>query len=134
MTKLTMTFEFDETDSLPAEFLRALADRSPRSAETKATPVADALTAPLAEVEKPKRKRGRPRKVKVEEPVVDEAEAPSVEDVKAAVKRFVEAHDVDAAKAIFAAFGAKKISDLPTSAYAEVVAKLDEGIGDGIPF
>lgn len=51
-------------------------------------------------------------------------DAPSIDDVKTAVRDYVAANSVDAAKTIFASLNAAKISDIPPDRYAEVIAKL----------
>jgi hypothetical protein len=60
---------------------------------------------------------------------LDDDETPEVpeitlDDLKGAVRAFIDANDVDAVKAIFKAHSAAKISDIPAADYAEVFSKL----------
>jgi hypothetical protein len=49
----------------------------------------------------------------------------SVDDLKGAVRAYIEANSIEAVKAIFFEFDqATKISDIPTDRYAEVMARL----------
>jgi len=48
----------------------------------------------------------------------------TLDDLKGAVRTFIESRDVSAVKDIFSAFGAEKISEIGSDHYAAVLAKL----------
>jgi len=51
---------------------------------------------------------------------------PAIEDVETAVKTFIQENSVSAAKDIFSEFGASKMSEIPASAYSDLIDRLEE--------
>ena len=53
-------------------------------------------------------------------------DAPSLDDVKGAVRTYIAANSIEEAKAIFGEFGASKLSEVGEEHYADLMAKLQE--------
>lgn len=107
--------------------LTALSGAAVDTVSISVSPDAPATPAPE------KKKRGRKPKAKTPEPqpeqetaddLLDDPAAPSIDDVKEAVRAFIEDNSMDAAKSIFADFGAKKLSEVDASDFPALIAAL----------
>jgi len=109
-------------------YVRTLPDATANAATEP--PVEPPAEPPVTE--KPKPKRGRKKAAKKAaakpepkpEPEPEPSAAPSLDDLRGAVRTYIETHDVGAAKAILETYDAAKLSDVDPARYAELHAEL----------
>lgn len=117
-----VVIEFESTDLAVLAALGGLVDGNAgtmvdQDEEEAPTPT---IQKPTAKKSSPKAKPARAKKAKEEESV-------SKEDVHLAMKEFIQATSVSAAKEVLERFSAKKLSDIDESSYGAVIEEFQIG-------